>query len=503
MFFGKKPDDAAKGGTPPGDASNAKGKGGGPPVWEPEKAKKFFEHARTVQETGNFEYAMQLWLGGLRFDCTNMEGMQAFFNASSKYLETPESKKGPGKELVRSITVGGDVEKHLRALLEWALKPVDASNAVRAMETAAALSVREPGMWIGERALGAAVRATRPRKDLLLKVAENFVKFNSPDRAVQAAEQALKLDPSDGELGAYVRNLAATATMTKGGYDKPNQEGGFRQSIRDARKQQELDEGDRIVKTEETVDRLIATAEEQYKARPNDMPTIEVLGKRLMERGRGPDEERAYQIFMGAFTQFNQFRFREMAGDIRLRQSARKVRELERMLEKAQGDSMVLGMLDQARKDLLVLERDEYTLRVQAYPTDLTRKFHLGRCQFQLGRDDEAIALFQESQQDAKIRVQSLHFLGQAFFRIRYFDESVQTFRSAIDIGDMSAEMGLELKYWLMLALKEQGKASRNAESLRESDKIASGIMMKQFNYRDIKQQRDEIKALLGVSAGA
>ena len=73
----------------------------------------------------------------------------------------------------------------------------------------------------------------------------------------------------------------------------------------------------------------------------------------------------------------------------------------------------------------------------------------------------------------------------------------MHTLRGALTAGDMPAEMNLELQYDLMISLVEQGKAAKNAEAIREADKIASGIAMKQFNYRDVRQKRDEIKKVL------
>jgi hypothetical protein len=48
-----------------------------------------------------------------------------------------------------------------------------------------------------------------------------------------------------------------------------------------------------------------------------------------------------------------------------------------------------------------------------------------------------------------------------------------------------------------MLSLIEQSKGTKDAAALRDADKQASAIAMKQFNFRDIRAKRDEIKKLL------
>ncbi|MFO0832756.1 MAG: hypothetical protein U0637_13070 [Phycisphaerales bacterium] len=479
--------------------------GGGEPSHNPEKAKKFFDHARTVQDTENYEYAMQLWLSGMRWDIQSLAPLEAFFHCSANFLNSPASRKGIGKDVVKSVSGAGEVDKYLRSLLEWSLKPTEAALAVRAMEGAAKLRANDQGGWIGRVAFARAnaEKNSRRAKELLIKVSEHFGALGQYEASVQSAEAALRHDPSDGELAAHIRSLAATATMNKGGYDKPGQEGGFRQNIRDAAKQRELDDADRISKTEETVERLVTAAETEYIKRPNDLPTVETLGKRLLERGKPSDEERAHQLYMAAYTGSNAFRFRQMAGDIRIRQMRRKVADLEKMLAGApEGQKeMVQRLIDHQLEDLNALEMDEFRLRVENYPTDLSMKFELGKRYFTAGKFDDSIPLFQEAQTDAKIRPQVLNALGQAFHRIHYYDEAVQTFKGVIEGRDLAPELSREVRYNLMLALTEQGKSHKDANALREADKLASGIATEQFNYRDIRVRRDEIKKLLAAMA--
>ncbi len=474
---------------------------GGEPSHNPEKARKFFDHARTVQDTENYEYAMQLWLSGMRWDVQAMPPLEAFFNCAANFLNSPASRKGIGKDVVKSVSGPGEVDKYLRSLLEWSLKPTEAALAVRAMESAAKLKTIEQGTWIGRVAFARANAEKNPRraKELLIKISEQFGALGQFEASVQSAEAALKQDPSDGELAAHIRSLAATATMNKGGYDKPGQEGAFRQNIRDAAKQRELDDADRISKTDDTVERLLSAAEAEYIKRPHDLPTVENLGKRLLERGKPADEERAYQVYMSGYAASNVFRFRQFAGDIRIRQARRKVAELEKMLAGAPAGQkeMVQRMLDHQNEDFNALEMEEFRLRVENYPTDLGMKFELGKRYFVAGRFDDSIPLFQEAQTDAKIRPQVLNALGQAFHKIHYYDEAVQTFKGAIEGRELAPELSLEVRYNLLLALVEQGKAHKDAHAIREADKLASGIATQQFNYKDIRARRDEIKKLL------
>lgn len=485
-----------------GDTSGNDKPGGGSWEFSPDKAKVFFERADTVHQTGNFEYAMSLWLQGLMHDPNSMTGTEGFFSSVANFLSEAGGRKGVSKDVLKAIDGKGDLSKYLVAVLEWGLKPKEAAYAVRAFEAATKIRAVEPAFFIGIRALGFTLQEKKVRKDLLVKCVDCFDSIGSYEQAINAAEQAYKLDQSDGELGARIRELAAKATMNRGGYDQTGQAGGFRANIRDAEKQRQLEEQERIVKTEETIDRLIASAEEELKQRPGDLPTIDRYGKALLERGRPDDEARAFRLFMKTHEATKQFRYREMAGLIKVRQAKRKLPELRKMLEASPGNEMLERMLGQATEELLLLEIDELKLQVENYPTDLTRKFELGRRYFELGKAQEAIEFFQESQNDPKNRAASLFMLGQSFHKIGWNDEAIGALRTALESRDLLPELQLEMRYWLMVALQAKGESERDLEAAVEADKLSSGIAMQQIGYRDIRVRRDAIKKLLAELRG-
>jgi len=481
----------------PAAAGGGAGGGTGPVDFSPQKAEKFFQHARTMYESSNYEYAVQLWLNGLRWDPNSRIGIEGFFSSMARFTDDAAGKKTLSKDTIKNVSGKSDVDKYVMSLLDWGLRPTDSFLAVRAAESSAKLGLQEPTLWITERAFGLALRDKKIRKDLLLRCSECFAKANVFEKALIAAEQALKADPTDGELAAKIRSLAAQATMTKGGYERTGQEGGFRANIRDADKQRQLEEEERIVKTDETVDRLILHAAEEVAKRPGDLPTIERYGKLLMERARPSDEERAYQLYMQTYTDTRQFRFRELAGEIRIRQSRRKVSELRIMLEKSPDGEMIQRMFSQAEQEHNRLELGEYKLRVDNYPSDLARRFELGKRYFAVGQYHEAIEQFQESQQEPRNRAASMMMLGQSFQKIAWNEEAIDTFRHAADLKDLLPDTYMEIRYFLMTALQAKADTERDIPSAEEADRLASSIARQQMSYKDIRVRREAIKNLL------
>lgn len=466
-------------------------------VPDPARARKFFEHARTVHETTNYEYAMQSWLRGLRFDPTDLGGLEGFFSSTAMFLGSGKGKLS--KETAKIFDGKGDVEKFLLALLAWGTKPTDPAAAVRAAELAAKMDLGEQVYWISERAIPLALGDKKPRKDLLLKLVDANEKVGAYDLAVRAGEGAMRLDPADSELQNRMRNMSAQATMTRGGFDDVGQEGGFRKNIRDSAKQRQLEEEERIVKTDDVKDRVVLAAEAAFKERPEDLPTITKLIRALRERGKPEDEQRAVRVAMDAYQRTRQFRFRQEAGEIKLRVARRKLEEYRERAAQNPNDAAAQEALAKAEQKFLEMELVELNARVANYPTDLGLKYELGRRQFQVGDYEAAIALFQESKGDSKHRSSSLKFLGQSFEKIGWHDEAIATFRQALEVHqDENNELGMELRYGLMSALANKADRERDMASAEEADKLASAIAIQQIGYRDIKAQRDRIKKTIG-----
>lgn len=506
LFGKKKPgDDNGKappsGTTGPTDAASANGapdsKG---PAGSPENAAKFFQHARVAHDATNYEWAMNCWLRGLRQNPTSMPGLEGFFRSAAAFLASGEGKKGVSKDTSSEFGGRGEVERYLAALLNWALKPTDALLAVRAAEAAAEAKVAEPTYWIGERTLNVIAAEKRPRKEYFLRMIKVFGDVGAMDKAVAAGEAAVRLDPSDGPLAAQVRNLAAQATMSRGGYDATGQAGGYRANIRDADKQRMLEAQDRIVKTEETVERLLKHAEGEYKANPDDIPIALRYVDRLRERGTPEDEERAFKILMRGYEKSRQFRLRQMAGEIKLKRARRVVEQYREAAAAAPADEAARQTYEEKRAAVLKMEAEEYKAQMEAYPTDLTIQFELGKRYFDLGQHEDAIPLFQAARDEGKQRVAAKTYLGRAFLQIPgYTNEAIGTFREVLAEQQQGAteETLIDLRYWLLVALQALAEGERDASAAEEAEKLAAAIAIRQFNFRDVRTRREALKKLL------
>ncbi len=465
---------------------------------EPEKAKRFFDHARTMADSSNYEYAMTLWLQGLRQDPGNMTGLESFFDAAANFSLRNPKAKGPTKDQLKEFSGRGVVEKFLSNLLHWGTRPKDDwQSGLRAMGAAAELGLDETAYWIGERVFGIARNDPKAKKDHFAEMMGLFEKIGGFDKAVLAGEAAMSLDPRDAKLEAQVRNMSATATMSRGGYDQTGQAGGFRANVRDASSMRHKQEEEQIVKSEETLDGIIQRLLVEYEKRQTDEPTIQKLGKALLERGKGDDEKNALRLYLKAYETTSIYRFKEQAGEIKIRTARRKLRALKAKMDADPTNMELAKQYPAARTQVLEFERQEWAERVEAYPTDMIKKFELGvRC-FQLGDFEGAIEQFQQAQGASGLGVRVKSYLGQSFDALGWLDEAESSYRAAMDDYPVEGDdLGMELRYGLMKVLERQARELKKPGAADEAYKLASAIALKQINYKDIRERRTSIQAL-------
>ncbi len=209
-----KPQTNGSGGSGSGGATAAGSAGGGGYEFSPEKANRWFHHARTSNEAGNYEYAMTCWLSGLRFEPTNIDAINAFF------ASTAQNGQGVPKAVANAVGGKTDVDKFLGALLNFACKTSDAELAVRTVSAASDVGLNDVVGHLGPIALKILMGSPKPRKDQFTRVMVAATKAGNFDIAGKAGEGAMRLDPADTKLATDVRNLAAQGTMTRGGYDQ-------------------------------------------------------------------------------------------------------------------------------------------------------------------------------------------------------------------------------------------------------------------------------------------
>lgn len=482
----------------PSTGETGNGSSGDGAASDPQKAVRFFEHAQTVHDSTNYEYAMTLYLKGLHYDPGNVAALEKFINSSLAWVSQNPKVKGPTKEQVRQVSARGTTEKYLTNLLEWGARGLDWHAGLKAMEAAAKLELNEAAYWIGQRVFLRMNQDPKARKDAYVTLMELFAKIGGWDLAVKAGDKAVSMDFTDQKLAAIVRNMSAQATMSKGGYEKTGTVGGFRANVRDMAAQRAKEEEDRIVKSEETLDRVIERALADYQSRPTDVAAIGKIARLLLERGTPADEKQAFDILMKGFDDTRVYRFKQQAGDIKLRVAKRKLGSLKEAADQDPGNAEKADLYERARKQYLEMDVEEHIERVAHYPTDLSMKFELGRRLFDLGRYEQAIEQFQIAQNAPGLSGAVQNYLGRAFLAIGWVDEAVDTFRAALNNHPSQGDdLGQNLRYGLMIALERKATEQRLLPAAEEALKHAQAIAIQNIAFKDVRQRRESLQALV------
>jgi len=492
IFGKKKGDDGA-------EAPDAAAGAGGVES-NPDAARRFFERAQAVHDSTNFEYAMVLWLQGLSQDPSSVEGLEKFMHSGAKFAE---SNKKPTKDQIAQVKArNAAVQKYLSALLQWGVRQLEWSLALDAFESSAKLELAEPAYWIGARALGLAGQDPKAKKAQFVKMMELFRSIGAFDKAVVAGEMACRQDPTDAKLQNEVRNMSAQSAMTKGGYEDTGKQGGFRSNIKDLSAQRAKESEERLVKTEDDQTVAINNAKADYESRPTDNGAIEKYARLLRERGTPADEKAAYEVLMKSWEALKIYRFKQQAGDIKMRAARRKLRGMAEQVEALSAGSSAREQAEQsyakAQKQVLDIEIAEYQERVANYPTDMSLRYELGRRSFEAGDFENAIQQLQEARSAPTVAEKSMLMLAQAFEKLEWFNEAESTYREAIEMHEnQSDDLGVEMRYGLMSVLEARARDEKKLEVAEEAMKLASSIAIQRIGFRDIRDRRQALQDLV------
>jgi tetratricopeptide (TPR) repeat protein len=225
------------------------------------------------------------------------------------------------------------------------------------------------------------------------------------------------------------------------------------------------------------------------------------LGKLVSALLRKEDDEtetEAVKLLTAAVEQTGQYRYKMRIGDIRMRQINRRLRALQNQVKANADDKALRNKYQDLVAKKLKFELEEYSQRIKNYPTDLSLRYELGKRLYAFKKYDEAIGAFQQAKVDPKHRVVSLEFLGRCYIARGWLEEAIDTLQQGIEAYPSSDDrLAMDLRYQLMLALKQLAIKSKSVEHGRDSQKIASQVLQTDINYRDIRQQMEGIRKLV------
>ena len=452
---------------------------------QPEVAKRFFDRAAEVAMTNNFDYAMELYRDGIKWD------PDALDQGHKPLLEIGRKRKaGGGKGVGMMDMAHARKVKEPNEKLSWAAfflaKEPDSTKYLESvLQNAIKVGATRTAKWSGILLVEANRDSAKPVLERFLVAIDALEAVKAYDEAVVACQIACRLKPNDQTLTTRLKNLSAEQTMQRGQYETAES---FKGSLDNAKKQMDAQQNINLVNQDAVVERQLNDARRELAHNPAQAGKIFALADALCKRGRPEDVTEAAAVLDKGYTETGSYRFRERRDDITLRELHARA---QASVAEAKADPTNAPLRVAAEGWVRSWRAEEeriYADRVQNYPTDLTLKFEYGRRLFTNGKYDEAIAQFQAAENDAKNRLRALSYLGQSFFRREFFQEAVDTYRRAIAQVEMSGgETAKDLHYNLGLALEHMGKPE-------DADAAFSKVIQWDFNYRDTRQRIQKLR---------
>lgn len=468
------------------------------PEEDRKKAEAFFARGRAVAGTGNYDYAIEMYIQGLTIDPENTEAHAELREISMKRKASGGKALGFMESRKYATNNRDDKLNMLNAEMRLAHEPGSVDMMEIMLQNAQKGGFFDTVMWIGPILQKANADQKKPEfnkfivlKDVYKSMAMNMatpprIRAELLKRATNACHFAAKMRPDDMELQNELKNLGALHTQVEGNYD---QMGSFRDSIANRDEQELLQAQDKGVQELGVMGKIITEARQQYANDPNEPGKLIKLVDAL-EKTENPDYEgQAIELLNEWFTKTKQFRFRKRIGEITMRQWRRMEQGQREYLAANKDDAQAKSDFDAFQKDKWEFELSEYQLWSENYPTDMSLRYHTAERMFHLGRYDEAIPLLQQSEADAKYRLRARIMLGRAFFEAKFLDEAVDTLDGLVkEYQGGDEEASKSMRYWAARAHEERG-------DVEPAIKLYSAIVRMEFNYKDVQPRIRKLRA--------
>jgi tetratricopeptide (TPR) repeat protein len=451
-----------------------------------EAAQLFFAKARKVTEQGNYDYAIDLYIDGLRRDPEALEEGHLELARLGLKRHAEGGKKPSMVERAKSLYHKTPLEQMLNAEYLFTKDPTNTDYAESMLKAAVAGEYHQTAGWIANLIFQTNNALQKPSFQTYLLLKDVYQALGQLDKAVAACQWALKLRPDKDELAEEYKNLTAELTMAQGKY---GQGGDFRDSIKDARKQEHLYAQDRVVKTEDW--RLLAVdeARKAFAANPNLPNHIFTLASALSDLENEAADSEALQILETAYHQQQNFSFKEKAGQLHIKHIKRKLHKAKSRLQNNPDNEDVQTEFERLNNELVEAELEHYRLCVENYPTNRRFAYEYAIRLAQQEHYDDAIPLFQEARKDPARRILSMNQIGLCFFQKNWLADAIDVFSQAIDDHELEDDgLGKELRYNLGRAYEAKGETAKAVDIYRK-------IAQADFAYKDISDRVNRLRS--------
>jgi len=450
-----------------------------------EKALAFFAKADSLASTGNYDYAIEMYLEGIKSAPDALEKGHLPLRQLALRRQVKGGKKPSMMEKVKRMRSKDHVEQLVNAQYLFSKDPDNISYAESTLKACMAGGYDKTAKWMADIVFGANKALVKPSFHTYVLLKDSYSKIGAFERALVACQMASNLKPGDGEIADELKRLSAEVTVSKGKYD---QAGDFRKSIKNREAQEKLQAQAGVVKSDNYRVAAVKNAKADMQKDPDLPKYIFNLATALMDTQEDESEKEAILLLEKACRDSHDFSFQKRAGEFKMRFLRRKTRKAKSAFEESDNDPKLKSAMMQLGELLKKAELMHYKDCVDNYPTDLAAKYEYGVRLVKNKRFDEAIPFLQDSQRDPRHKIPAMDKIGVCFFAKDWFSDAIDIFNRAIEQYEIKDDaIAKELRYNLGRSYQKKGENEKALDIFRK-------IAQLDFGYKDVHQRVDELR---------
>ena len=453
-----------------------------------------FERARQVIQTGNFDYAIQLLLLCCKLDPANFPFRQALRKAQKEkygnnlrgsrfaFFSTPRFKAK-----VKTAKAQGDYVKvleHAEAVLSR--NPWDSGTQMDMAEAFDALGLLDLAVYTLDQA-----RQKYPDDATLNRaLARLFEKRGDFTKAIGLWQLVQKANPKDVEAAHKAKDLAASETIARGGYQESVS------GTKDSPVVGRMEEA--AVEKQDKVGREASALVKRIAADPTG-PELYIQLSGVYRRQGKLDRARA-ALLQGQGPTGNHFKLQLELLELDLQPLRDNLDQVEAKLRKWQARSAddepaddepteaeLRKLRTQLQREITAREAELLRTKAERFPAETGHRLELGLRLLKLDKVEEAIAELQVARRDDRLKGKASLFLGLCFRKRNNWRLAQRNFEEALPLLTTTADEPTrkEVLYQLATGLAEHGELPQAMDLGHELANI-------DFGYKNIGKMLDD-----------
>jgi len=452
-----------------------------------EKAMAFFDRAKEVEKTNNFDYAIEMYLEGIRCFPDALEDGHIPLRRLALTRQGLGGKKPSVLEKVKHQGGKSPLEELLNAEYLLAKDPDNLTYAERMLKACVAGKYKRTAEWIADLIFEANKASEKPSLHIYTLLKDSYAAIEKFAKAVAACNAAHQMRPDDAALEQELRNLSAQLAVQNGKYDQGSN---FTVSVRDRDRQLLLHAQQQQFKTEDFKREAIEQARAELAEDPDSAEKVLKLVDALYESGLPEDFQEAIELLEKKWQESSDFIYKKRQGELKIKKIRQEIRKLKSEAEKGGDSSELRAKLGVLRENLLKTELEHYKLCVENYPTDLLMKYEYALRLIQNRQYDEAIPLLQEARKDPRRKIHAMDEIGLCFFLKGWYADAIDIFTEAFEMCQVKDdEVAKDIRYNLARSYEEDGQKEKALEIFRKLAQI-------DFAYKDVKDRVDKLRKM-------